>query len=80
MENQKYITEFCNYHGVFENEFISQRNMNKISYNFGVDQFYLSNIKNLKQLNKTIKKHAQIFPPVVEDINSELLQMLRLKK
>ena len=80
MENKEYISEFCTYNGIFHDKPISQTSINKISYNFGVDPFYLHGIKNIEQLDETIKKHSSPFPPILEDINSELLQMLSLQK
>jgi hypothetical protein len=80
--NKKYLREFCKYHGIFVNESqkISQSNVNKICYNFGIDNFYIYPVKNMQELKKAIDNHS-LFPiPADEDLGSELLQMLRIKE
>lgn len=76
--NQKYVAEFCSGHGVFNKKQISQENLNKISYNFGVPEERLYNITSVSQLTKIINEYSQIPIPVEEDLNSELIQILRV--
>jgi hypothetical protein len=78
--DQEYLVEFCKYNNIFCERPMSQNSINKISYNFGVDPFYLSNIRNINQLDKIIKIESGTAPSILEDINSELLQMLKLQE
>lgn len=74
-----YLKEFCNYHGIFRGNQISQSNINKISHNFGVEGFYLHHIKNIEQLEKVIKKYKRVPLPVKEDSSSELIRLIDLQ-
>ncbi len=80
--NPEYLKEFCEYHNIFseKDQFISQSNINKISYNFGIENFYIALVKNIKQLEKRINKFSEIPAPIDKDINSDLINMLNLKE
>jgi hypothetical protein len=69
--SRDYLEEFCNHHMIFNFKEISEENLNKLSYNFGVSKDRLYSIKNIEQLEKTINKHAQVPIEAESDINHE---------
>ena len=74
-----YLKEFCNYHRIFQGNNLSQSSVNKLSHNFGVEGFYLHGIKDIKQLERIIKKYSRIPFPVQEETSSELISLINLQ-
>ncbi len=69
--NKDYLYEFCNHHNVFDSKEISEENLNKLNYNFGVPKVRLYNIHNLEDLERTINKHSRIPIEADQDVNHE---------
>jgi hypothetical protein len=77
--NLDYLKEFCNYHFIFPDETLSEENIDKLNYNFGIEKSKLFLIKSINDLEEMINKYSQLPTEADEDTNRELVEMLALE-